>query len=336
MAAAKPAPSAKDKAQEVHDTTLDKIKSVAATATAEETATFNEIVALAKAGKCASKVFSLTPAVQALLFIKCNGHNRAWRNTGPKSATEYARRMSSGQWKWNGESISFYVTALLSDGQHRLSGGALSDYTLVTPIVFGVALNASDTIDDGLARHGSDHVTMRGVKDGKKKQSIIATAGAYLGKAGIPFDTLKSEAEIAAAIEAHNDTLSKSLEFAALSERNCATPLLSITEAARIAFVMLFGNWPHEKIAYVLRRLQSGTSLDTEGGEKSPLFIATEIIAAKVKGKSLAAVKQVGLVINAALMIERGEKASQRVMRAEAEKEIPNPAFPSADLQQAA
>jgi hypothetical protein len=325
-----------DKIQEARDSTLDKIKNVALNASAEDTAMFNEIVALAKAGACSSKVFTLPPAVQALLFVKCNGHNRAWRGTGPKSATEYARRMSSGLWKWNGESISFYIDARLSDGQHRLSGGAISGFTLVTPIVFGVTLDASDTIDDGLARHGSDHVAMRGVKDGKRKQSIIATAGAYLAKAGIPFDALKSEAEIAAAIEAHNQALSKALDFAGLSERNCANPLLSTTEAARIAFVMLFGSWPDGKIAHVLSRLQSGTSPDAEGGDKSPLFIAAEIIAAKTKGKSIAAVKQVGLVISAAMMVERGEKSSSRTMRAEIDKQIPNPAFPLADVQEAA
>ena len=318
------------------ESTLDKIKGVAAQATAEEIAGVNEIITLAHEGNPVSKVFSISPAVSALLFLKNNGRNRAWRNLGPKSATEYARRMTSGQWLWNGESISFYVTGILSDGQHRLAAAALSGYTLVTPVVFGVTLKALDTIDDGLPRHASDHVALRGVDDGNKKQAIVQTAGAYFVKAGIPFDSLKSEAEIAGVIEKYNDKLSKSLEFAILSESKVANPLLRVNEAARIAFVMLYGNWPYDKIAYVLKRLQSCESLDTEGGSASPLFIVTGIIGAKVKGKTIAAVKQIGLVINAALKIERGVKSSSRVMRAEIENEIPNPTFPSDEVQQAA
>lgn len=65
---------------------------VAATATAGETAAFAEIVALAKAGKRECKVFSLTPAVQALLFVKCNGHAHGARD-------EFAFRLNDGNVK---------------------------------------------------------------------------------------------------------------------------------------------------------------------------------------------------------------------------------------------
>jgi hypothetical protein len=331
------------KAKTLSEQAEETLRNVAATATAEDRKMVEKIITRAKAGQRGSEIFTLSPAACALLFLSANGHNRTWRATGPKSATEYARRMSEGQWKWNGETLGFYDTGNLSDGQHRLSGAALANYTLTTPIIFGVPLNAADTIDDGVARHGSDYAEMRGIKDAKRKQTIIKTAAAYFAKIDPPmdFEPVLTEAEVAAAIEVHDKTLTEALELAETSARNCAEPLLRDTEAARIAFVLLLAtpSWPPERIAFILRRLQTRTSLDSEGGEKSPLFMATEIIAAKVKGKNLAAVKQVALVVNAALKFENGIKVAVRALKAEIEKDVPNPAYHalnSAEQRQAA
>jgi hypothetical protein len=99
---------------------------------------------------------------------------------------------------------------------------------------------------------------------------------------------------------------------------------------------MLYAKWPVEKISHVLDRLQSGNAVDAEGGEKSPLYIATEIIASKTRGKVIPALKQVALIINAALKVENGVTTSARVLRAEVEKGTPNPTFPNFDVHQAA
>jgi hypothetical protein len=104
-------------------------------------------------------------------------------------------------------------------------------------------------------------------------------------------------------------------------------PTLSKNDAAKIAFVMLLGGWPVDRIAHALRRVQEGTALSQEGGDKAPLYIVRAILDEKQKGKTIQAVKQIGLFLSAAFKSETGMVASARVLRAEVDKELPSPVF---------
>jgi hypothetical protein len=170
---------------------------------------------------------------------------------------------------------------------------------------------------------------MDGVQDAGRKQIIIKTAGSYFAKTGVAFPVLKSAAEIASAIKANDMMLSKAIELGDTCADGLApgVPCLSKNECGKIAFVMLFGGWPTDRVVHTLRRLQSGTAIDAEGGETSPLYVVRGIIDAKTKGQTIQAIKQIGLILNAAAKVELGAKASARILKAEIAKELPTPMF---------
>jgi hypothetical protein len=305
---------------------LEKIQGIAATATPQEREMIDQIIAQARTGEQTTTTATFTPAACALLVVKCNDWNRAF---AVDTVHEYVRRIQAGQWKWNGQGVSFYKNGSLGDGQHRLMGHALAGATWHTSVAFGVDQADVVTIDNGRSRQAADHAGMAGVKDAGRKQTIVKTAGSYFAKTGVVFAALKSAAELAAAIKAHDLTLSKAIELGDGCIEGLApgVPCLSRNECAKIAFVMLFGGWPTERVVRTLRRLQSGTAIEAEGGETNPLYVARGIIDAKTRGQTIQAVKQIGLVLNAAMKVEAGTKASARVLKAEIAKELPTPLF---------
>jgi hypothetical protein len=316
--------------------TLDKIDAVAATATDEETAAVQKIVDTATGGDTSScSIHELTPGMSALIFTKHNAFNRAW--TADK-VVEYGRRMSAGLWEYNGEGLSFYISGQVADGQHRLGGSALSGYTITAPIAFGVKTRVVTTIDDGSARKGSDHAAMEGVKNAKRKESIVRTAANYLSKLTepFPFPAVKSAAELTDALKKYDATLDTAIELGDGSVINMALPCLPPSSATRVAFILLLGGWPVQKIAHTLNRLQVGVAEEADGGKESPLYAVSQLIVSKTKGEVIAAIKQIGWIVNAALKYEAGAVASTRVLKAEVEKELPSPAFVPAATAQAA
>lgn len=329
--------SVRTKVNILTEAVFEKIEAIARTATAEEIAEVEKLVARAKSVQ--EEEFDkakLTPAMAALLFVDHNRWNRQWM---PNKVLELARRMKSGAWRRNGQGMGLYKTGLLSDAQHRLAAAALAGYTLVIPITLGIDPEAVDTIDDGTIRQGYVHAAMSQLKDTKQKQAILKVAAAYFAKLPEPveFDTLGSAAEYNHAIKKHDDMLSKAIDIALAAERGCAATTIKKSEVARTAFIMLYGGRSVESVTRYLHRLQEGTALETEGGEMSPVFKACEILGAtKARGRNMPATKQVGIILKAMIMMEAGSKASARVIRADVDKALPNPTFVPPETRQAA
>lgn len=301
----------------VYDETLAAIGAVAAGATADETATANKIIAKAKMGKEASEIVKLSPPVCAILFKTCNTHNRDWRPTGTKSASEYARRMKAGEWKFNGEGLGFYSDGQLSDGQHRLSGAALAGYELTCPIAYGVPLEAGSTIDDGRARHGSDHATMRGIQDAARKERVLKLAAPYLSGMDVCFDSLASAADVNTAIEANDDMLTQAILIGNASVQSDTSPLPP-TQAAAVAFIYLHRGVGKDETARDLHAIQTGA------GE--PVSVATAMLSVPPKGKTISTAKRLGIYIASALW-PHGEPVTKGALRAAVNSgKLPDPA----------
>jgi hypothetical protein len=186
-----------------------QILEVANKATDEERDMVANIVDMARKGGFTSKVFDLTPAQCASLFINHNGHNRDWT---PATAQEYARRMTAGLWKRNNATIGFYTDGNIQDGGHRLSAAALAGYKLIITVVFGIERDAISTVDNGKARHGSDHAKLSGIGNAVAKQRIIKGAARYLRKLGDKDASLRSESEVHAAILANDERLEEAIQ----------------------------------------------------------------------------------------------------------------------------
>jgi hypothetical protein len=107
-----------------------------------------------------------------------------------------------------------------------------------------------------------------------------------------------------------------------------ATPVLKETQAQAIAFLLLLGKWPKERIQEKLALFQTGVSQE---GENDPYFVAAKIInkshTATNRRDKLNTTKELGVVIFAMLETEKGVKAAPASkFRDAVKKEVPTPA----------
>lgn len=321
-----------------NETLLTQIDAVAKTATAAEVAEVEKLIAHAREAKQGDAPYNITftPAMAGLLFTRHNKWNRVWE---VKKIIEHARRMSGGAWKWNGEGFSFYTDGNVGNGQHRLGAAAIANYTLTVPVVFGVDPASVDTIDDTSGRSGAEHAAMDHLKNTGVKESILKTAASYFAKLPnpIPFELLGSAAEVHVAIRKYDGLLNQAIEIGEASRKGCAAPALTKNNAAKTAFTMLYGEWPTEVVTGSLHRVQEGTATESEGGVDAPLYQARVIIDSKTaRGKPYPIVKQIGVIIKAATMMQQGVRMSRQTLQKEIDKELPSPIYQPAETQQAA
>lgn len=86
------------------------------------------------------------------------------------------RQMASGEWKLNGEAISFTKSGALADGQHRLMACVEVDKPFMSVVVRGLDEDAFLTINTGKARSASDVFSIRAEKNSARLAGGIRTA----------------------------------------------------------------------------------------------------------------------------------------------------------------
>jgi hypothetical protein len=122
------------------------------------------------------EVIRITPELAAM-WLERNSDNRKLRKY---RAVVMAREMTEGNWKANGESISFDTAGAIVDGQHRLqaiiNSGVVSPDT---PIVMGIDPSVRPTVDTGLKRNAADVLGMRGEVYAASLAGALQTWAAY-------------------------------------------------------------------------------------------------------------------------------------------------------------
>lgn len=98
----------------------------------------------------------------ALQLLELNTHNRKIR---PLKVAELDRTLNSGHWRFNGEAVKFDTDAVMSDGQHRCQAIADGPAGVAYPtlVVFGVAPEAQETMDQGTRRGAYEQLQLAGV-----------------------------------------------------------------------------------------------------------------------------------------------------------------------------
>jgi hypothetical protein len=312
------------------------IAEVAAKASNEDRESVAKITKMAREAEFSSRVFDLTPSVCAVLFISHNGHNRDWT---AETAKEYARRMTAGLWRGNNATVGFYTDGNVEDGAHRLSGAALAGYTLRTTVVFGIERDAISTVDNGKARHGSDHAKLSGIENAVAKQRIIKGASSYYVKLGDKSAALRSESEVHAAIMANDERLEEAILIAEQASVGIADPVLRPKEAGTLVYLMLSNGWTAGHIRERLAEFQTGVSKE---GEKTPLFVTAVLLkdarARQTIKDRLNSQKEVAATIYAMVQEETGAKAisGAAAIRNAIKKRWPNPAYPTQAAAEAA
>lgn len=104
-------------------------------------------------------IMQVTPEL-AKLWLSQNDRNR---NVTPKVVGDYARQMTTGKWRMNGEAIKRSTTNQLLDGQQRLLALIQADVTLEMLVVEGLDPEVQDTMDGGRKRTAADALSMDGV-----------------------------------------------------------------------------------------------------------------------------------------------------------------------------
>ncbi len=100
----------------------------------------------------------ITPELAAE-YLKMNRKNRRMKMFRVR---EYISDMLSGQWEWNGSTISFDVDGILIDGQNRLEAIVKSGKAIISMVIRGLPRSAQRTIDTGAKRSVADDLKIGG------------------------------------------------------------------------------------------------------------------------------------------------------------------------------
>lgn len=107
-------------------------------------------------------LIKVTPTIATeLLSININGQ----RKISPGAIEKYASDMAVDAWVFNGAPILITDEGQLIDGQHRLNAIVESDEPQVLLIVYGVSIDAMETVDTNRRRSYSDMLAMKGMKN---------------------------------------------------------------------------------------------------------------------------------------------------------------------------
>lgn len=118
------------------------------------------------------KIYSMEELISpftATTWLQQNTNNR---RVSKVIVDRYAKAMSNGEWKSNGQAIIFNKEGKLIDGQHRLSAIVKSGVFVKMLVTRDVEDDAFDTIDIGKVRRNSDFLYIKGFK----YQSCLAAA----------------------------------------------------------------------------------------------------------------------------------------------------------------
>lgn len=117
-------------------------------------------------------VVDLSPAMARVLMAR-NPNNR---RISPVMVESYARDMTNGAWRFNGEPIIVSNDGLLNDGQHRCEAVIQSGVTIPAIVVIGPDRSSRLTVDQGRMRQTGDYLSMNGHVDG----IALAAAAKYI------------------------------------------------------------------------------------------------------------------------------------------------------------
>lgn len=112
------------------------------------------------------EIVEVSPAI-AEEWLSRNPNNRNLRRPVVDS---YARDMTAGHWRLNGETIKFSATGELFDGQHRLHAVVVSGNSVPMVVVRGLSPDVMPTVDAGAKRTYSDALKLQG----EENTSVLA------------------------------------------------------------------------------------------------------------------------------------------------------------------
>ena len=122
----------------------------------------NEFNDLEKHPPLHSVVIHIEPVVAKQLLKTTNTRNRPLMQS---YATRLSQAMTTEDYEITGDTLKFSKKGLILDGQHRLRGCEQQSTPIISHVVFGLADEIFDVIDQGKKRTPGDVLALCGVKD---------------------------------------------------------------------------------------------------------------------------------------------------------------------------
>jgi hypothetical protein len=126
--------------------------------------------------ECEVRFIVVTPDLASEILEKYNNENRPLSKT---NVIKLAKEMENGNWKFNGETLSFNAKGNLSNGQHRLHGIVVSGMTFRFLVTSGIDPETFPTIDSGRKRTGSDVLGIAGVSNATTASAVCKFINAF-------------------------------------------------------------------------------------------------------------------------------------------------------------
>ena len=106
-----------------------------------------------------SRVFVFTPSIAETVLKEYNTMNRPKK---PGKIKLYSEYMQARRWALDGNTVKFTKGGRLADGQNRLMACVRSGVSFSTHVVFGIADELFNTLDQGKNRTGADALAVAG------------------------------------------------------------------------------------------------------------------------------------------------------------------------------
>lgn len=129
------------------------------------------LVASAK-GAVVTQTIELSPSIARALLAR-NPDNRHVSDT---NVSKFARDISNGAWRLNGEPIIVASDGSLNDGQHRCMAVVEAETSISVVLVVGTGRETRFTLDQGRTRSAGDYLSMNGHVD----SLALAAVGSYV------------------------------------------------------------------------------------------------------------------------------------------------------------
>lgn len=119
---------------------------------------------------CQVRFVTITPKLAKIILDDFNHTNRPF---SAMNINSLVKEMENGNWRVNGETLTFNSEGMLTNGQHRLTALIKADMELLFMVVTGLDSDTFATIDIGRKRASSDVLAINGVASANQAASIV-------------------------------------------------------------------------------------------------------------------------------------------------------------------
>lgn len=200
---------------------------------------------------------TLSAAVAAVIYLRHNKRNRA---TSFGKVYDFAEAMRRGEWKFHHQGLAAYPDGTLADGQHRVAAVALSGTEQRFMMFPQFDKAAIDVIDRSKSRTAAEALEMMGIQDARAKASVAKVAMEYTSELNTGKRQRFTDPQVEKFVLDHEEMIGRALHIGTNSTQNVSDPCLSATEAARMALLMLMGQWGEQAAVAFIASIQQGVA----------------------------------------------------------------------------